>query len=376
MLFPSSSLLLPFLLFLSSSSPSSARRTHGTRSSTNPHLISRSVDSNLTNTRRRMDLASENQRRSELAPVQRPRMDVVVERRRTAQPPAFVKKRQASSGKCKIRSSSSSSTTSSVTPAGTTTSEAAVAPATSSSSSSSSTPILVAAVVQTTTSSPAAVPTTTQAVEVTTTAQVASTTTVAAVADSDWPTQTQAGSVPSATATSASDPYLLSASYALNNADNALFTQTRTGGELTYYAQGQTSCGSVYDDSSYTAAISHLLYDSWPGAGISANRNPICGPFAPGRLSLTSEVLVPSTTGTVLIGGDGLLNCVVGEMCHIPLTATITYGGNSVKVKIVDRCEGCAIEDIDVTPTVFQALTGNMGLGRVTSGLTWSFDSY
>lgn len=63
----------------------------------------------------------------------------------------------------------------------------------------------------------------------------------------------------------------------------------------------------------------------------------------------------------------------------IPLTATLTYNGKSAKVQIVDRCEGCAVEDIDVTPAVFEYLTGNMALGRLTSGATnfeWSFDQY
>lgn len=77
----------------------------------------------------------------------------------------------------------------------------------------------------------------------------------------------------------------------------------------------------------FTDFVSFLLppvVPSRPGAGVAANRNPICGPFAPGRLSLTSEVLVPSTSGTVLIGGDGLLNCVAGEMCRTsPLPSSL-----------------------------------------------------
>lgn len=37
------------------------------------------------------------------------------------------------------------------------------------------------------------------------------------------------------------------------------------------------------------------------------------------------------------------------------------------------------MEDIDVTPAVFEHLTGNMGLGRIMKGTTdfsWSFDAY
>lgn len=61
------------------------------------------------------------------------------------------------------------------------------------------------------------------------------------------------------------------------------------------------------------------------------------------------------------------------------MTATISYRGKSVQVQIVDRCAGCKMEDIDVTSTVFEALTGNLGIGRVDGAegeLTWSFDRY
>ncbi|KZV90802.1 hypothetical protein EXIGLDRAFT_565251, partial [Exidia glandulosa HHB12029] len=94
-------------------------------------------------------------------------------------------------------------------------------------------------------------------------------------------------------------------------------------GVMTYYGQGQTACGDVYDDSTYTAAISHTTYDAWPGASPSTNRNPVCGPF-----------------------------------CHYPLTATITNPANNVSftVHIVDRCEGCVPDDIDLAPAAFLKL--------------------
>lgn len=46
---------------------------------------------------------------------------------------------------------------------------------------------------------------------------------------SNWPTETQPGAAPSATRTSAADPFLLSMSKAYNNADNSLFTTVHTG---------------------------------------------------------------------------------------------------------------------------------------------------
>lgn len=85
---------------------------------------------------------------------------------------------------------------------------------------------------------------------------------------SNWPTITQPGSTYSATKTSPADPYLTSISQALDNTKNTKFTAQYTG-DFTYYAQSLTSCGDVYDDSTLTAAISHILYDSWPGAMLS-----------------------------------------------------------------------------------------------------------
>ncbi|KAF9475146.1 hypothetical protein BDN70DRAFT_814505 [Pholiota conissans] len=110
---------------------------------------------------------------------------------------------------------------------------------------------------------------------------------------------------------------------------------------LTLFCSGQGlgACGDTYDDSSFTAAVSKLMYDAWPGAQAGEmNRNPICGPF-----------------------------------CHIPLTATVKHGDKSIQVKIVDRCEACAIGDIDLTPTAFAALA-DMSLGRTS--VEWHFNNY
>lgn len=93
----------------------------------------------------------------------------------------------------------------------------------------------------------------------------------------DWPTVTQPADTYSATKTSPADPYLTSISQALDNTQNSLFTAQYTG-DLTYYGQGQTSCGDVYTDQTYTAAISHLVYDSWPGATVNTNRGSFSNP--------------------------------------------------------------------------------------------------
>jgi hypothetical protein len=153
---------------------------------------------------------------------------------------------------------------------------------------------------------------------------------------------------------------------------------------MTYYGQGLGACGDVYDDQSFTAAVSMLMFDKWPGASAEQNRNPICGPFVPGRKALNNaglmvEAITSSVPGYAEIGGDGLINCVgTGSgssdvQCHVPMTATVTHGGKSIQVQIVDRCVGCAEGDIDLTPAAFAALA-DMSLGR--TDVTWSFNAW
>ncbi|KAF8192638.1 hypothetical protein K438DRAFT_1969778 [Mycena galopus ATCC 62051] len=198
----------------------------------------------------------------------------------------------------------------------------------------------------------------------------------------DWPTATQAGPVPTSTVASASDPYLEVLSEAINNSGNSYFTEVHTG-DMTFYAQGLGACGDVYDDNSFTAAVSQLMFDAWPGAGAAPNRNPICGPFVPARMAYNSagvltEVISSSIPGFAEIGGDNLIDCpsstgATGQ-CHVPLTATVTHGDTSIQVQIVDRCTGCAIGDIDLTPTAFTALGVDQAVGR--TNVSWQFDNW
>ncbi|KAJ7770951.1 hypothetical protein DFH07DRAFT_1057993 [Mycena maculata] len=196
----------------------------------------------------------------------------------------------------------------------------------------------------------------------------------------DWPTATQAGPTPTSTVASASDQYLEELSKAIDNSGNSQFTKIHTG-DMTYYSQGLGACGDVYDDNSFTAAVSHLMFDSWPGGDISAqNRNPICGPFVPGRQALNSaglmvSVIKSSIAGFAEIGGDGLINCVgtTAAQCHVPMTATVTHGGKSIQVQIVDRCAACAEDDIDLTPAAFAALA-DTSLGR--TDVMWQFNAW
>ncbi|KAG5640627.1 hypothetical protein DXG03_007888 [Asterophora parasitica] len=193
----------------------------------------------------------------------------------------------------------------------------------------------------------------------------------------NWPNQTQAGAAPTATRTSPADPYLNELSKSYNNANNPLYNTVHKG-DMTYYGQGLGACGDTYDDNSFTAAVSQLLYDAWPGATAETNRNPICGPFVPGRRTLSdSGRFITAVPGQsfVNVGGDGLLNCDPSPsvQCHIPLTATVRHGGKSIVVKIVDRCEGCKPGDIDLTPAAFAALA-DPALGR--TDVEWEFNKY
>ncbi|KAJ7495794.1 hypothetical protein B0H11DRAFT_1716631, partial [Mycena galericulata] len=114
--------------------------------------------------------------------------------------------------------------------------------------------------------------------------------------------------------------------------------------------QGTGACGDTYNDSSMTAAVSYIMYDNWPGyVKGNPNTNPICGR---------------------IISGDDF--CQPGLQCHDPLTVTVTHDGISIQVEIVDRCTGCKVNDIDLTPAAFTRLAGNTSIGRTTA--TWRFN--
>ncbi|KIK70644.1 hypothetical protein GYMLUDRAFT_32684 [Collybiopsis luxurians FD-317 M1] len=102
-------------------------------------------------------------------------------------------------------------------------------------------------------------------------------------------------------------------------------------GQGTYYDTGLTSCGQTYTNSDLIVALSHLFYDTYPGATVNPNNNPVCGK------KLTAH-----------------------------------YQGKSVQVTVADRCTACQMYDLDFTPTAFQTLAG-LSVGRI-SGVTWKFD--
>ncbi|GAA6013022.1 hypothetical protein JCM11491_000940 [Sporobolomyces phaffii] len=101
-------------------------------------------------------------------------------------------------------------------------------------------------------------------------------------------------------------------------------------GDGTWFAPGLGACGTVATDDSPIVAVSHLLYDSFPGATVNPNLNPICGK-----------------------------------------QIRATYRGKSVDVTVQDRCEGCAMWDLDFSPTLFGDLA-DLDVGRL-HGVEWVF---
>jgi hypothetical protein len=104
-------------------------------------------------------------------------------------------------------------------------------------------------------------------------------------------------------------------------------------GEGTYYATGLTACGVTNNDNEHIAAVSHLLFDNYPGYdGGDPNSNPICGK-----------------------------------------KVTATYQGKSVQVIVTDRCTACKLTDLDFSPAAFSVIA-DQSVGRIF-GMEWKWDS-
>jgi len=114
----------------------------------------------------------------------------------------------------------------------------------------------------------------------------------------------------------------------------SFFSGVQTGGDGTFYTPGLGACGGNNDESQLVAAIPFGMWDGVPGYnGVNPNNNPVCG----------HEIKV-------------------------------SYGGNSVTVKVVDECMGCTIPtSLDMSPTAFQMLAP-LSVGRI-HGITWEWAS-
>ncbi|GFP54323.1 allergen Asp f 7 homolog [Trichoderma asperellum] len=92
-------------------------------------------------------------------------------------------------------------------------------------------------------------------------------------------------------------------------------------GDITWYNTGLGACGQTNNDGQLVAAVSHSLYD----------REHPCG-----------------------------------------RKIRINYQGRSLVVTVVDRCQACAEDDVDLSPTAFENVIGPLGIGRVTASWDWA----
>lgn len=103
------------------------------------------------------------------------------------------------------------------------------------------------------------------------------------------------------------------------------------GGRGTWYYTGLGACGWYNYDNEYVVAVSSVLYDNFPGATPeNTNANPVCGQLL-----------------------------------------DITYGSNTIRAAVVDRCVGCSVYDLDLAPSAFAALA-NLDQGELW-GMTWKW---
>ncbi|KAH9456071.1 hypothetical protein MJO28_006083 [Puccinia striiformis f. sp. tritici] len=101
-------------------------------------------------------------------------------------------------------------------------------------------------------------------------------------------------------------------------------------GDATYYEPGMGACGLTNNSGDMIVAVSKLLYDSFPSERGNPNTNKVCGK-----------------------------------------RIRATYKGKSCDLTVVDRCEGCLHDDLDMTITAFEKL-GSKEEGRL-HGMTWNF---
>jgi len=102
-------------------------------------------------------------------------------------------------------------------------------------------------------------------------------------------------------------------------------------GQGTYYDTGLGACGITNTNSDMIAAVSWKLFDTYPGyTGGNPNNNPMCG-----------------------------------------RKIRASFGGKSIIVAATDRCTGCALTDLDFSPTAFNQLE-DPAVGRF-DGLKWEW---
>ncbi|KAI7265602.1 hypothetical protein KC345_g8436 [Hortaea werneckii] len=114
-------------------------------------------------------------------------------------------------------------------------------------------------------------------------------------------------------------------------------TDTFTG-DLTYYQPGLGACGVTSEENDFIVALSHLLFDaagSSTDAGGNSNENPLCG-----------------------------------RMLRATRYNEEASAQRSVDLRVVDRCTGCEVDDLDTSLKAFERLAPSAS-GRVEVSWAW-----
>ncbi|KAJ3992034.1 RlpA-like double-psi beta-barrel-protein domain-containing protein-containing protein [Lentinula boryana] len=118
-------------------------------------------------------------------------------------------------------------------------------------------------------------------------------------------------------------PIAIRRSTAIAGRQDTTSSGTTYSGDGTWYETGLGACGITNTDGDAIVAAAWQTFDEYP--------NPICNK-----------------------------------------QVTMYYGGKSVTATITDRCAGCAgAADLDMSPSLFDTLVGDPGIGRVS--ITWHY---
>ncbi|RDA88473.1 hypothetical protein CP532_6610 [Ophiocordyceps camponoti-leonardi (nom. inval.)] len=49
----------------------------------------------------------------------------------------------------------------------------------------------------------------------------------------------------------------------------------------------------------------------------------------------------------------------------------VSHKGHALDVRVVDRCPGCGDDDLDLSPSAFEQVIGQLNVGRATASWEW-----
>ncbi|KAK5654920.1 hypothetical protein OQA88_6676 [Cercophora sp. LCS_1] len=106
-------------------------------------------------------------------------------------------------------------------------------------------------------------------------------------------------------------------------------TKAQFAGDITYYDTGLGACGQTHTNDDMIAAISKIMFDPHTPGG-NPNENTLCNK-----------------------------------------RARVHYNGKIIEVTVVDRCEGCAEQDIDLSRGAFAKFEDPNVHGRLKGSWEW-----